>query len=107
MTDFPIPKLFYTQSLKYMPFLGRSSMYRPLKEVLPQWMLVVKAKLIQRRLFEGGIIIFKYCSVNMTLKQAFKVVQIWFPDQFSVSISLASELDLPINFVGSDCRRRR
>lgn len=84
MTDFPIPKLFYTQSLKYMPFLGRSSMYRPLKEVLPQWMLVVKAKLIQRRLFEEGVIIFKYCSVNMTLKQAFKVVQIWFPDQFSM-----------------------
>ena len=71
MTDFPIPILFYTQSLKYMPFLGRLSLYRPLQEVLPQWMLLVKAKLIQRPLFEGGIIIFKYCSLDMTLKQDF------------------------------------
>lgn len=56
MTDFPIPILFYTQSLKYMLFLGRSSLYRPLQEVLSQWMLVVKAKLIQRRLFEGALL---------------------------------------------------
>ena len=46
MTDFPIPIFFYTQNLKYMPFLGCFSRYRPLQEVLPQWMLVVKAKLI-------------------------------------------------------------